>query len=284
MREFSILQSLESKVNAYLHANARNRKVNEACGPFHIGFDADNPLVFLNYAVPESGAKVTPQDIADLVEAFERRERIPRLEFAPGGAPGVEEALLAAGFEVQQRLPFMIVTAAELVGPQPVPGVEIVVLDASATDEELRGVALAQREAFGESDEPQDDADFTADVAGLRAGVETGKFAVLARGAAGGPEAGVPMAGGTCGLALGGTTEVGGIATRPAFRRRGIGAAVTAALTRHLLEVSGLDCVWLSPAGPDQERLYATVGYRSLGEMLFIWKPKAETEGSQTSA
>jgi hypothetical protein len=34
--------------------------------------------------------------------------------------------------------------------------------------------------------------------------------------------------------------------------------------------------VWLSPAGPDQERLYGTVGYRSLGEMLFIWKPAAE--------
>ncbi|NUR61298.1 MAG: hypothetical protein HOV87_21950, partial [Catenulispora sp.] len=54
--------------------------------------------------------------------------------------------------------------------------------------------------------------------------------------------------------------------------------AVTAALTRHVLEVSGLDCVWLSPAGPDQERLYATVGYRSLGEMLFIWRPKVEAE------
>ena len=48
---------------------------------------------------------------------------------------------------------------------------------------------------------------------------------------------------------------------------------MTAALSRHLVEVVGLECVWLSPAGPDQERLYATVGYQSLGEMLFIWKP-----------
>ncbi|MFD0638320.1 GNAT family N-acetyltransferase [Catenulispora yoronensis] len=81
------------------------------------------------------------------------------------------------------------------------------------------------------------------------------------------------MAGGSSGPGIDGTTEIGGIATRTAYRRRGIGAAVTAALTRHLLEATGLDCVWLSPAGPDQERLYATVGYRSLGEMLFIWKP-----------
>jgi GNAT superfamily N-acetyltransferase len=270
------LESLESKVNGYLHGNARARMVNEACGPFHIGFDANNANPFLNYAVPESGASVTEQDVAALVAAFEKRERTPRLEFAPAGAPGVAEALSAAGFEVQQRLPFMIVTAAELVGPAAVSGVEVVVLDASASDEELRGVALAQREAFGDSEEPQDDADFTDDVAGLRGSVESGKFAVLARGAVGTAEAGVPMGGGTCGAAIADTTEIGGIATRPGFRRRGVGAALTAALSRHLVEVVGLECVWLAPAGPDQERLYGTVGYRSLGEMLFIWQPEAE--------
>ena len=58
---------------------------------------------------------------------------------------------------------------------------------------------------------------------------------------------------------------------RERFRRRGIGAAVTAALTRAAFD-DGLECVWLSPAGPDQERLYASIGYRSCGEMLFIWK------------
>jgi ribosomal protein S18 acetylase RimI-like enzyme len=268
-----ILESLEAKVNGYLHGNARSRAVNEACGPFHIGFDAGNANPFLNYAVPEANAVVTSEDIEALLAAFAKRERTPRLEFAPGGAPGVEQALLAAGFEVQQRLPFMVVTAAELAGPAELDGIEVVVLDASASDEELRGVALAQREAFGDSDEPQDDADFSGDVAGLRASVEAGKFSVLARGAAGSAPAGVPMAGGGCGPAIAGTTEIGGIATRPAFRRRGAGAAVTAALSRHLLEAVGLDCVWLSPAGPDQERLYATAGYRSLGEMLFIWKP-----------
>ena len=185
------MESLEAKVNGYLHGNARSRAVNEACGPFHIGFDAGNANPFLNYAVPEANAVVTAEDIEALLAAFAKRERTPRLEFAPGGAPGVEQALLAAGFEVQQRLPFMVVTAAELVGPAELDGIEVVVLDASASDEELRGVALAQREAFGDSDEPQDDADFSDDVAGLRASVEAGKFSVLARGAAGSASAGV---------------------------------------------------------------------------------------------
>jgi ribosomal protein S18 acetylase RimI-like enzyme len=267
------LDSLEAKVNGYLHGNARSRAVNEACGPFHIGFDAGNANPFMNYAVPEAGAVVTSEDIEALLAAFARRERTPRLEFAPGGAPGAEEALLAAGFEVQQRLPFMVVTAAELVGPGVVDGFEVVVLDKSATDAELRGVALSQREAFGESDGPQDDADFSDDVIGLRKVVDSGKFMTLARGAEGSAAAGVPIACGSSGPAISGTTEIGGVGTRPAFRRRGAGAAVTAALARHLLEVAGLDCVWLSPAGPDQERLYASIGFRSLGEMLFIWKP-----------
>ena len=89
------MESLEAKVNGYLHGNARARAVNEACGPFHIGFDAGNANPFLNYAVPAAGAEVTPEDIDALLAAFAKRERTPRLEFAPGGAPGVEEALLA---------------------------------------------------------------------------------------------------------------------------------------------------------------------------------------------
>ncbi|MFD0638319.1 hypothetical protein ACFQ9X_48915 [Catenulispora yoronensis] len=191
------METLESKVNGYLHANARGRATNEACGPFHIGFDADNGNPFLNYAVPEPNAEPTPEHIAALIAAFEKRDRTPRLEFAPGGAPGVEEALKEAGFEDQQRLPFMIVTAAELVGPLDVDGVEVVVLDATAGDEELRGVAQAQWEAFvgeagGESGESgkEHDGDFSAEVAGLRSSLESGKFAVLARGAAGRPTRG----------------------------------------------------------------------------------------------
>jgi hypothetical protein len=43
------VSSLEAKVNAFLHANAASRLVNEKVGPFHIGFDADDPLIWLNY-------------------------------------------------------------------------------------------------------------------------------------------------------------------------------------------------------------------------------------------
>ncbi len=259
---------MESMINAFLHANAANRRVHEACGPFMIGFDAENDLKFLNYAVPEPDADPTPQDIAALIAAFEARGRMPRLEFAQKGAPLVEPALLAAGFTVEQRLPFMLIVPTDLVWPLEVPGVVIRVLDESATDEELHGVALIQHEAF-EGDPTG--VDSSREIERLRGGIARGGAAVLAIAAPGSPDAGAPVGAGTFGAPQAGTTEVGGIAVREAFRRRGIGAAVTGVLSRAAFD-RALECAWLSPAGPAQERMYASIGYRSSGEMVFIAK------------
>jgi GNAT superfamily N-acetyltransferase len=258
---------VEAKVNAFLHANAASRLINERCGPFHIGFDPESDLIYLNYGVPESNAEPTDDDVALLVEAFKRRGRTPRLEFAPLGAPAVEPVLLAAGFTVEDRLPFMVCAPQDLTSMPMPDGVEVIALWDSATDEELYGVALAQHEAF--SGEEIGTSELAGAAAGLRSALNRGGCVVLARGAAGSAEEGVPMGGGTFTAPRSGTTEVAGIAVRPSFRRRGVGAGVTALLTRTAFD-RGLECVWLTPAGPDQERMYSTVGYRSTGEMLFI--------------
>jgi len=265
---------VEATVNAFLYENARGREDNEACGPFHIGFDAENELIYLNYAVPEAGASPSSEDIAALVAAFEKRSRTPRLEFATAGAPDVEPALLAAGFSVEHRMPFMIATAESLVAvPQP-DGVEIVVFtqaDAETVpDEALRGIALVQHEAYEESTPTEEELD--SSVPGMRAQLEHGGTYVLARGAAGSADAGAPMGGGALAVPRVGTTEVGGVAVMDQYRRRGIGAAVTHRLTQVGFD-SGLECLWLTPAGVDQQRLYLTMGYRSGGDMLFISKP-----------
>ena len=265
---WSRVESLESKVNGFLYANAAGRLVNERCGPFHVGFDADSDLVYLNYAVPEVGAAPSAADVAALVAVFEARGRLPRLEFAPGGAPLVEAALSTAGFTVQERLPFMVMGVGGLAPVAAAADVEVVVLTEESSDEELRGACLAQAEAFSDLDGA---GDLSGAVAGLRASLERGGSSVLARGAAGTPDAGVPMGAGSFGAPRVGTTEVGGIGVREAFRRRGIGAAVTAALAADAFG-RGVECVWLTPAGPDQERLYASVGFESVGEMLFMWK------------
>lgn len=58
--------------------------------------------------------------------------------------------------------------------------------------------------------------------------------------------------------------EIAGVATLPTARRRGLGAAVTAALARHALD-RGVDLVFLSAGSDDIARVYARVGFQRVG-------------------
>ncbi|MEO3819855.1 GNAT family N-acetyltransferase [Plantactinospora sp. B24E8] len=58
--------------------------------------------------------------------------------------------------------------------------------------------------------------------------------------------------------------EIAGIATLPSARRRGLGAAVTAALARQLLD-DGTDLVFLSAGSEEIARVYLRVGFRRIG-------------------
>ncbi|RFU43153.1 GNAT family N-acetyltransferase [Actinomadura logoneensis] len=67
----------------------------------------------------------------------------------------------------------------------------------------------------------------------------------------------------------GGVAEIAGIATAPSHRRRGIGGAVTALLTRAGAR-SGITTLFLTPANDQAASVYARVGYQKQGEALFI--------------
>ncbi|MGI5247272.1 GNAT family N-acetyltransferase [Dactylosporangium sp. CA-139066] len=70
-----------------------------------------------------------------------------------------------------------------------------------------------------------------------------------------------------------GISEVAGIAVRPRYERRGLGAALTLHLTRAAF-AAGATLVFLTPAGDAQERIYARVGYRRTDSVLFLEKAK----------
>ena len=65
---------------------------------------------------------------------------------------------------------------------------------------------------------------------------------------------------------VGNVTEVVGVATLPAYRRRGLGAAVTAALVADALD-RGVRTVFLSAADDDVARMYGSVGFRRVGSV-----------------
>ena len=60
------------------------------------------------------------------------------------------------------------------------------------------------------------------------------------------------------------TTEIVGVCTLPAFRRRGFGLALTATLAIDARE-RGLRDVWLSAASDDVAQLYGRVGFERVG-------------------
>ncbi|WP_239127193.1 GNAT family N-acetyltransferase [Asanoa siamensis] len=76
------------------------------------------------------------------------------------------------------------------------------------------------------------------------------------------PDAGVVASG--IGMRAGDVVEIAGVATLPAFRRRGLGAAVTLTLARHALD-SGAGVVFLSASDMDVARVYLSVGFRRVG-------------------
>jgi GNAT superfamily N-acetyltransferase len=167
--------------------------------------------------------------------------------------------LLACGFEVENRAPIMACPPDRLIMPKPVPGLEF---GEPRTDADLFALAAVQHYAFGDAGEPT-----MASTGGLRGMIGNGGAVVLAR------LDGEPVGGGGCSAPVDGLTEIGGVAVAARFRGRGIGTAVSARLTA-LAHQRGLRAVWLEPADASVERIYASVGYRSIGEKLNISMPE----------
>jgi GNAT superfamily N-acetyltransferase len=253
-------------IQAYLRAAAARGRETVRIGPFLATFDLGSPLRHLSYAIPADGAVPDPAEVAALVEAYTRRERVPRLEYLPELAPRVEPALLAAGFAVELRPPVMVGHPAAIVVPAVPAGVELLI---PANDAELAALIRVQHEAFG-----GDGAVSDADLARVRGSREAGGLAVLARDTA----TGQPVGAGAATPVLGGVAELVGLAVRGPYRRRGIAAALTGELSR-LADRAGATTAFLTPEGEVAERVYARVGYQGAGEMLHISLPRDSATG-----
>jgi ribosomal protein S18 acetylase RimI-like enzyme len=251
--------TLEARIQAYLRKAASHGRETEPVGPFLCTFTPTNDMVYINYAIPEDGSEPSPTEIAELIAAYQRRERTPRLEYIPLLAPAVEPALLAAGFMVENRTPLMVCPrGSEVVIPPPA-GIELV---RTQTHGERVALYNSLAEAY-EMPPPTEE-----DVARSHESVVAGGIGLLARDL----ETGEAAGGGNCTVPMDGTTEVAGIGVRPAYQRRGIAAAVTSRLVTEAFE-AGVDLAFLMAAGTDEERIYARAGFKTVGETLHISLP-----------
>src|SRR5215813_9647814 len=177
-------------------------------GPFTSGFDADTANVWRNYAVPDRGATPTAADVEALIEAFERRDRTPRLEYLPATAPAVEPALVSAGFTIEGRSPVYGCRNGEASALEAPDGVAIaLVTDVS----DLLDAVRVQNAAY---DEPAPAG--PRDVSRLAALNQRGGIVALARDAT----TGQPVGSGLCEAHPHGVSELAAVGVVDGYRRR----------------------------------------------------------------
>ncbi|AEV87319.1 acetyltransferase [Actinoplanes sp. SE50] len=247
---------MDLRIQRSVVANLRNRPHAAESGPFVLGLDHGTDSPHINYATPVPGATITRDDVAALVTAF--GGRAPRLEYVVSCAPELEDLLIEAGFAVESRNEYLICTPETLVTAGAPDGFEIL---EPATDAALTGMISAQNEAFGGSFEAAADS-----VARYRRNRSLGAVLVAAY-TTGGEAAG----GGTAVAPHDGLSEVGGIAVRRRYRRRGLAGAITAAIAERLF-AGGADVAWLEASGEDSWRVYERIGFRPAGQRLYIAK------------
>jgi ribosomal protein S18 acetylase RimI-like enzyme len=246
-----------ARIQEYLRASAARVRETERIGPFLATFDRESDNPYLSYAVPDDGAAPSTREVDDLIAAYQRRGRTPRLEYLAVVAPKVEAALTGGGFAVEGRLAVMTCTPDSLVDLPTPEGFELVM---PRSDEDVLGLVTAQGEAYdGFLSGPAEDG------ARMRRNLAAGGIAVLARAVGTGEAAG----GGICSAPEDGITEIASVGVRPTFRRRGIAGAVVARLTREAF-AAGIGLPFLTPESEAEERIYARAGYTRVSEVLHI--------------
>jgi ribosomal protein S18 acetylase RimI-like enzyme len=229
--------------------------------PFTLFFNPNVDHAYEGVAIPDEFQPIMgyPAEVVEsLCEAFEARARVPFVRFLDAFAPGLPISLHLSGkgFRETSRLPVLACVPERLVHPPDVPGLTYVtVSNVSPLDDVKDSLDVNSR---GFDPEPTRAEDRTAEK--FRGGL-VDSFAFIAR------IEGSPVAAGMFTEIHDGMTELVGITTLEAYRGKGIGAALTAYMTRTAFE-SGVEIAFLIAATGDAQRVYQRIGYRVVANLL----------------
>jgi ribosomal protein S18 acetylase RimI-like enzyme len=245
-------------INAYLRAVAPLGRETEQVGPFLATCTSATANRYLNYAVPDDGAAPSVDEILALIEWYENRHRLPRLEYDTAAAPLVEPALTAAGFRDEGRLPVMLFD--DRTPRMPVP--DRIRFRQPLTDQDTRGMLEVQAEAYG-GERPSDD--------DVRRRTETDfqSRSLIAEDT----ELGLVVGAGSAAPIVAGVTEIAAIGVLPHYRRRGIATAMANHLALDAC-ARGASAPFLMAAHDQGRRIYRRGGFIDLGEILHISLPR----------
>ena len=240
---------LAARLQTYLREKAQyDGRERVRVPPFTLFFDPTVNDAKEGIAIPDEAQSYSAEDVSRLCAAFIERGRVPCLQYLDTFAPSLtitlqlghsltpppnflpiygegEKAANQIGsmplFNETLRLPVMYCTTATLVYPPEVPGLEVkMALSESPLDEVKDGWNVNAR-GFDKDMTPATDA--IADAFRQTLLTSRGFVAYLAD---------EPVAAGLFTEIQDGITELVGITTLPEYRRQGIGAALTANMTR----------------------------------------------------
>ncbi|MCX2183279.1 GNAT family N-acetyltransferase [Streptomyces sp. SKN60] len=216
-------------------------------------------------ALGQAGAREVPVAAVEKVRARQRELGVPEaFEWVAETTPGLRAAVEASGLVVHEH-PLMVLSAEAEAEQLPSPPQDVTVRMVGPDDPDLASAVAAPYAAFGATPAPGATAQVTAR---LTAG--------LTRLAAAFDPSGTALAAGQH-QPVGPVTEVVGVGTLPDSRRRGLGLAVTAALVADARAL-GVETVFLSATDATVARLYARLGFRTVGTALI-----AEAAGDDAS-
>ncbi|MEU7801193.1 GNAT family N-acetyltransferase [Micromonospora arborensis] len=225
------------------------------------------------YARPRLGA-AEPPSLADVTSVRERQRKLglpEAFEWVHETTPELLAVARSAGLSVLEA-PLMVLDPTALPDPATLSDVAVRVLAAdspgfAADVAARRAVAAVSFAAAGTAPGEAGPAERDAAVTELELAALDEERTRIADGRRVSALAGTSTDGALAsGMAMrvGDVAEIAGVATLPAARRRGLGAALTAALA-HELRAAGTDLIFLSAGSEDIARVYLRVGFRRIG-------------------
>jgi GNAT superfamily N-acetyltransferase len=254
------------RLERYYDAAPRSAARTEEHGPFTL-FVSEGPWPY--YARPRLGVSEFDVEAIDAVRERQRELGVPEaFEWVHDTTPELVALAREAGLDVLEA-PLMVLERASFRAPDAPPGVEVRVLDA---DDPLlakaNAVATVGFSAPGTAAGPQGGIERDAAVVDGSLDFRRDRLrrrltvTAIAEGESG------PIAVGSHNP-VGDVTEVVGVATLPAVRRQGLGAAVTGELVADALH-GGAELVFLSAGSEEIGSVYARLGFRRIGTACIV--------------
>jgi ribosomal protein S18 acetylase RimI-like enzyme len=260
-----------SLIESYYDAVPRSAARVEQLGPFTLFVNTGPGWTY--YARPTPGEGVfSPEDVLQVCRRQEVLGVPQAFEWVKETTPALEAAVQAAGLEVVEH-PLLVL---DLEGPQDVSGPSGIDIRLVLPEDDIALISAVAGVAFGAAGMaigPEGARELRA-AAARRGGSSVEFERQLLAGAtvmAAAFENGLPVSVGSHNP-VGKVSEIVGVGTLPAFRRRGLAAAVVRLLIADALR-RGVETIFLTADDAAVARLYAGLGFREIATACVAEKP-----------